>query len=87
MTIRILANLFLLISILFFPWWVTAILGIILAFMYDAYELFGWGIFADSLYAVPLETFFNIEFLFTIYFAAVFVIVIFIKRKTIFYQT
>ena len=87
MKLRIFANIVLFVSVLFLPWWITALLGVIVAFTYTAYELFGWGIFADSLYSVPLDAFSNIQFLFTLYFFVLFVVVIFIKRKTIFYQT
>lgn len=86
MVIRIILNISLLISILFLPWWVSILLGILILFLYKFYEIIIWGIFADSLYA-SIDGFFGIQFIFTLTFTFLFLISILMKKRIIFYNT
>lgn len=85
MTLKIIFNLSIFASILFLPWWLTVIIAISFLFMFTSYEVILWGLFADILYSSPVLSFFNIEFLFTIVFIMLFIVVYFIKNKLIFY--
>jgi len=85
MWIRILLNGILAGSILFLPWWTTVLMVAAFLFVFDAYEVLAWGIVADSLYAVPTEAFFGIEFFTTIIFTVLFVVITLLKKRLIFY--
>lgn len=87
MILRIFLNIFILTSILFFPWWITLGIVLILLAIYNAYEVIVWGVFADALYSIPLVEFFNIQFIFTITFVLLLVISSFLKKKVIFYNS
>lgn len=86
MTLRIIFNLLIFTSILFLPWWFTVIIAISFLFMFTSYEVILLGLFADILYSSSVPSFFNIEFLFTIVFIILFIIVYFVKNKLIFYR-
>lgn len=73
-------------SILFLPWWITAIVVIGFLFKFKAYEIMLWGVFADVLYSAPVSNFYNIQFLFTISAVALFTIAYFIKKRLMFYD-
>ncbi len=73
-------------SVLFLPWWITIIFAIGFLFMFNAYEIMLWGILADLLYGAPVESFYKIQFLFTIGFMLFFVASYFLKKKLMFYD-
>lgn len=87
MILRIFLNIFIFLSILFFPWWITLGVVLIILAIYNAYEVIVLGIFADALYSVPLVDFFNIQFVFTIIFVSLLVVSSFLKKKVIFYNS
>lgn len=87
MIVRITLNILLFLSILFFPWWVSLAIGLILLIRYTAYELLAYGFFADTVYGIPLPGLYNIQFLFTLVFFIALVASFYIKRKIIFYRT
>ncbi len=61
--IRIILDIFILVSIAIFPWWLTAILIIAGIFIFDNfYESFLFAVIIDSLYGIPRELFFEIPF-------------------------
>ena len=63
---RIFANILIFVSILFFPWWATAIVllgGIV--FFRSFYEALAWALVVDILYGVSSNTFLNEPVLFT----------------------
>jgi hypothetical protein len=83
---RVIFNILMLGSILFLPWWVTAIIAVGFLFKFKAYEVILWGVFADILYSSPAPSFYNIEFLFTIGAVVFFVLTYFIKKRLMFYD-
>lgn len=74
-------------SILFLPWWFTILLAVIIIFMFQAYEIIVWGFVADTLYGIPIAAYYNIEFLFTLFFVALVILVVPLKRRLIFYRS
>ncbi len=68
MRIRLILNIALFISILFFPWYLTIILGLALVALYNSYEVLAWGFFADTLYATTLPALYGFQFIFTVIF-------------------
>ncbi len=72
-------------SILFLPWWVTAIIAVGFLYKFKAYEIMLWGVFADVLYSAPVESFYNVQFVFTIGALAMFVLSYFIKKRLMHY--
>ncbi|MDO8604427.1 MAG: hypothetical protein Q7K40_03460 [bacterium] len=55
---RIIFNFILLGAVFFAPWWVTFLLGIIGAFVFEKYfEIFGFGVLFDLLYGAGLVYF------------------------------
>lgn len=87
MTIRIVLNVLLFVSILFFPWWLTLVFGLVLLIRYAAYEIILYGFFADTIYGIPLPEFYGIQFLCTAVFMIALFASFFIKKKIIFYQS
>ena len=71
--LRIILNILIAISVLFLPWWVSAILALILLLLYTAYEVFFWGLAIDVFYSAPIGAFFGIEFIFVILFTVLFI--------------
>lgn len=86
MILRIAFNVLMFTSVLFLPWWITAIIAISFLFKFTAYEIILWGVFADMLYSASAPSFYNIEFLFTISAIVIFVLAYFIKKRLMFYD-
>ena len=86
MKTRLVLNICMGISILFFPWWVSLGLGLALLVMCKAYEVIAWGFLFDALYGAPLHSYYGIQYLGTLLFFALFIVSIFAKKKIIFYQ-
>ncbi len=64
--VRIILNVAVLVSILFFPWFVTVIIGIIAVFLQkNFYEIIAWAIFYDLLYGVSGIHIWGFAFFFT----------------------
>ena len=72
---------------MFLPWWITTIIAIGFLFKFKAYEVIFWGVFADILYSSAVINFLNIQFLFTMTFILLFMIMYFIKKRLMFYST
>lgn len=85
--LRIIMNIALALSILFFPWWVTGLLAVLMIFMFQAFEIILWGFIADTLYGAPVAAYYNTEFLFTLLFVALLILIVPIKRRLIFYKS
>jgi hypothetical protein len=65
MVLRIFLNLCTLVSVLWFPWWLTIGFLVLLLAAARAYEVLFWGFILDALYGAPVPTFFNLPLLFT----------------------
>ena len=85
--LRIVMNIALAGSILFLPWWFTVLLATVHIFMFQAYEIIVWGFVADTLYGAPVALYYNIEFLFTLFFVVLVIIAVPLKRRLIFYRS
>ena len=83
---RISINILLFISTLYFPWWVTIAIGVLLLTLHTGVELLFWGIFADALFGTQLSYFYNVQYIFTLTFFVLIFIAVYIKRKMIFYN-
>ncbi len=80
---RIMWNGALLLAILFFPWWVVVLVGIVAISMQKKfYEIIGWAIFYDALYGSSRITVEGFRFFFTVGSLALLFIVEFLKSKT-----
>ncbi|MEX0933809.1 MAG: hypothetical protein WD003_00920 [Candidatus Paceibacterota bacterium] len=63
---RLIANAILFVSLLYLPWWLFLVLGIIFLFIFRSfYELVGWSLVVDLLYGTDTSLFFNTHFLMT----------------------
>lgn len=85
MPLRIFLNGCLLVSVLFFPWWLTIAFALLLVVSVRAYEILFWGFLLDVLYAAKLPDFFGIPILFTLCFGFIFIAVELIKPGLVFY--
>ncbi len=60
--LRVVYDAFLLASLLYFPWWFTAVLAVFSLFYFrNFYETIIIGALADMIYGIPRKTFFNLE--------------------------
>ncbi|PIT96563.1 hypothetical protein COT82_02565 [Candidatus Campbellbacteria bacterium CG10_big_fil_rev_8_21_14_0_10_35_52] len=84
--LRIIFNVLIFGSVLFFPWWFTIIIAIFFLSVFNAYEVLFWGLFADMLYGVSTPNFFGIQFIFTIIFTLFFICARILKKKLIHYD-
>jgi len=82
---RILATVGLLVASFFVPWWFVLFLAVIVFFLYGAPELLIVGVVLDALHAEPQSTFFGSEFVFTLIFLALFILILQIKKRLINY--
>lgn len=57
MNLRVPLTTFFFLSLLFFPWWVSASAAVALAFMGEGYEVLLGGFLSDLLYAAPVPPF------------------------------
>ncbi len=84
--VRILANIVLFSSVLFFPWWVTVAAGVAFSVFFRAsYEVVFWAFFSDLLYGTEAASFFRIHFLSTASAVVLVVVLERIKKMTRFY--
>ena len=84
---RVIANIFLFLSVLFLPWWMTAIFIIAALFIFkNFYEAIAWGFFGDLLYGISIAAFFNFGLFLTLGAGTIFFIVEFLKKRIRYYQ-
>lgn len=74
-------------SILFLPWWSTVLFAVATLLVFQAYEIIVWGFVADTLYGAPVALYYNIEFLFTLFFVVLVIIAVPLKHRLIFYRS
>ena len=84
--LRIILNVLMFGSVLFFPWWFTIIIAICFLFAFNAYEVLFWGLLADILYGVSTTNFFGIRFIFTIIFTLFFIGARILKKRLAYYD-
>ncbi len=82
---RILATLFLFVSIFWFPFWLTAIVALVAFFVFtDYYEIFPIFLLLDMVYAQPHEHFWNSLIVHTLYAIVFFYALSLLKKYIIF---
>lgn len=87
MKLRIFCGLLILISILYFYWWLAWLFAIVFAFYFPKYyEIIFFGIMYDALYGIKLNMFYNSEILFTILGMLIFLISSYMRTKLIIYD-
>ncbi|MEK7556075.1 MAG: hypothetical protein AAB523_02175 [Patescibacteria group bacterium] len=79
---RAIADVCILLSVLYAPWWVTAFIGILFVFYFsNYYELIAAGVLVDVLYGNNSTPLFHIPFIFSIDSVVFYVLVQFLKTK------
>jgi len=85
--LRFIANLILFFSVLFLPWWVTAIFIVVAIFIFKKfYEAIAWGFFGDLIYGISIAAFFNFGLFLTLGAGIIFFIIEFLKKRIRYYQ-
>lgn len=78
---RIIFNVSIGISFLYFPWWITALIGIVFVVSDQPFEIILWGVLIDALGGAPVPTFYNVEMLFTIGFLVLLIASRFVRTR------
>jgi|GEM_PF-3729229 len=78
---RILFNFALLLSLLYFPWWITALIGVLFIVSEQPFEIVIWGILIDALAGAPVPSFLGVEMLFTLSFFALLIIARLVRER------
>ena len=85
--LRLLTNFILFGSVLFLPWWVMIIIGIVALFKFNAfYEIVMWGLLADLLYGADVALFYNFGLFLSLGVLLLFIVIEFLKSRIRFYQ-
>lgn len=87
MMLRLFLNVCTLLSVLWFPWWITVGFLLLLLGTARAYEVIIWGFVMDALYGAPVPRYYNLPLLFTLGSALLFAVVEFIKPTLVFYES
>jgi len=84
---RIAINIAFFFSILFLPWWASALLGVISLFLFSSfYELIFWAFVSDLLYGAPVVSLYGFNVIFTLSALVLFIAVEFLKKSIRFYN-
>ncbi|HEY4486918.1 MAG TPA: hypothetical protein VJB70_04270 [Candidatus Paceibacterota bacterium] len=87
MALRIIAQFIMLFSLLFLPWWVTALCGIVfLFFITSFYEIIFWGFLGDVLYGTQITSLYNFSYLMTVGALVLFVLMQYAKKEMRLYE-
>ncbi|MFC1720851.1 hypothetical protein ACFL0K_01210 [Patescibacteria group bacterium] len=79
---RIIADLILLLSVLFMPWWLTVILAFVLVFYFKSYyEFIIAGVLTDALYGVPQDWLFDLTLMYTSFSIVIFIFIQWLKTR------
>lgn len=88
MIARVFADILIVISIFFFPLWISLIFVITALFYFkNFYEAAAAGVLIDMFYGVPLAKFFHIQWITTLLFLFAYFAVNYIKRYTRFHES
>ncbi len=78
---RVLVDIFLILSLFLFPWWITLAAGLIMLFIFDDfYEILFLGLGIDSLYNATIPIYYSFQFVSTIIAIVLFVGVTMLKN-------
>ncbi len=81
LTLRVVADILLFQSVLFFPWWVGASLALVFFFFFSNYaEMLFAAFLTDLLYATPTERFGGLQFVLSLSAVVVFVFCTMLKQ-------
>ncbi len=64
-TIRLLFNAAMLLSLIYFPWWITALIGLLFIVSLRPIEVVFWGIVIDAFGAAPVPAYGGFQYFFT----------------------
>ncbi len=81
---RIVLNIIALVSLLFFPWWATLLVGIVGTIFLDYfYELVVLGILLDVLYGIPSPSpvWIPLPIIHTVLFTLIYMTIVFVKGR------
>jgi len=82
MAFRIAFDLVAVVSALLMPWWFTAVLVVVLLFLFrDYYESLLLGFIVDIVFSAPTALFNDFQFVFTAVFAALFIVSLLVRRQ------
>lgn len=85
--LRILIDVFLLVSAFFLPWWTIFILGTFFLFYFKHFfEFLIMGFLIDSIFAVPSTFYFHFQFIVSFFSFALFFFSMELKKGLSFYQ-
>ena len=87
MAIRLVAQCIMFFSLLFLPWWVTAIAGILfLFFLPSFYEIIFWGFLGDMLYGAHITSLYNFSYVMTAGALVLFALIYVAKKEMRLYE-
>lgn len=78
---RLILGICLLLVAVVLPWWVLFVLFVCIGFFvrYIPYEFIAIGVFADYIYAIPVQYFYGVQYVYTL--GALILVGIFLLRK------
>ncbi len=82
MLLRIFTGIVLFLSILFLPWWVSAVIAISAVFFFKSYyEIIAAGFLIDALYGAPRAWFFDLSVIGGVFAVVAFFLIQWLKRR------
>ena len=81
---RILFNGAMLLSLFYFSWWITALIGLLFIISVRPLEIILWGIGIDAFGAAPVPAYFNFEYFFTFGFLGALIAARMIRERIMF---
>ncbi len=85
---RIGTFIFLVISALFFPWWIALIFSIVASFAFSSFaEALLIGLLLDAVWGFERQSFFHFQYVFTLIFFMIFICSITLRSRIIFYKS
>ena len=83
---RLALNTLIALSIVWFPWWLSLFLLIVLMALYRAYEALLWALLYDSLYGGALPALYGFGYIMTLSTVALFSIIELLKTRLLYGQ-
>jgi hypothetical protein len=81
---RLLFNLAMLLSLFYFPWWITALIGLLFIVSVRPLEIVLWGIVLDAFGAQPVPAYGNFQYFFTMVFLLALIVTKIVRRRIMF---
>ena len=84
---RIVLSIIFFLGIFLFPWWLSALIALLLLIRYTAYEVLLGGVLFDVLYSAGAGAFFGVPYVGTLFATALFIVFFYFKRSLIWYNS